>query len=108
MKTRFIAEDDHSKAYDSKLIKRLLTEVAPLKRYVIIAFIFLLLTSLLSLVGPYLIKIAIDGYIRTGDLSGLSNIAIFYIIVLIFAYITEYIRIYYTQFVGQKRCIRCG
>jgi ATP-binding cassette subfamily B protein len=99
---RFIDEDVHLKAYDLKLIKRLLSEVAPFMRYVIIAFFFLVLTALLSLAGPYLIKIAIDNYIKNRDFSGLNKIAAVYFAILILQAVSRYIRIYYTQYVGQN------
>jgi ATP-binding cassette subfamily B protein len=99
---RFIDDDTHIKAYDSKLIKRLLEEIMPLKRYVIIAFVFLVLTALLSLVGPYLIKIAIDVHIMAKDFSGLNTIVLIYFGALVLGYLTEYARIYCTQYVGQR------
>ncbi len=102
MRKRFIEEDTHIKTYDSKLARRLLQEIAPYRRQVIIAFVFLVMTSLLSLVGPYLIKVAIDEYIANNDMAGLINIVIFFVGVLLLQYITAYIRIYYTQYVGQK------
>ncbi|MFC1856041.1 ABC transporter ATP-binding protein, partial [Thermodesulfobacteriota bacterium] len=100
--SKYIEEDSHLKVYDMKLIKRLLSEVLPFMRYVILALVFLLITSLLALVGPYLIKIAIDVYIKNKDYSGLNKIVMIFFIILMLQSLTEYIRIYLTQYVGQR------
>ena len=62
------------KAYDSKLMKRLLGFVKPYKKYVVIAIIMNIVVAALGPLRPYLIKIAIDDYIINGNYKGLVNI----------------------------------
>jgi ATP-binding cassette subfamily B protein len=60
------------------------------------------MVAILSLVGPYIIKIAIDNYIANGDYAGLNLIVAIYLAALILQAVILYVRIYYTQYVGQR------
>ncbi|MCK4617656.1 ABC transporter ATP-binding protein, partial [Candidatus Aerophobetes bacterium] len=60
-------EEVLGKAYDSRLMRRLIRYLAPYKLYVAVSIILLLFISVLQLAGPYLTKIAIDRYIATQD-----------------------------------------
>ena len=95
-------EEIVGKAYDARLMRRLLKYLAPYKLYVVISIILLLLISALQLAGPYLTKIAIDRYIVTQNISGLSRIALIFVAVLIITFFLRYLQIYIMQFVGQK------
>ncbi len=90
------------KAYDSKLMKRLLAYTAPYKKLIFIGVLLTLFASLLQLAGPYLTKLAIDKYIANKELSGLYLILLVYFIVLIFIFLTQYAQIYVTQYFGQR------
>ena len=95
-------EEIAGKAYDARLMRRLLKYLAPYKLYVVISIILLLLISALQLVGPYLTKIAIDRYIVTQNISGLSRIALIFVAILVLTFFLRYLQIYIMQFVGQK------
>ncbi len=56
-------EEKLGKAYDSKLMKRLLGYIKPYKNYVIFAIILNIVVAALGPVRPLLTKIAIDDYI---------------------------------------------
>src|SRR5262245_49089717 len=58
--------------------------------------------SLLDLVGPYLTKIAIDTYIRSGDAAGLFGIASLYGVVLLAAFAVRFGQVYILQMTGQR------
>jgi ATP-binding cassette subfamily B protein len=90
------------KAYDSRLMRRLIRYLAPYKLYVAVSIILLLFISVLQLAGPYLTKIAIDRYIATQDISGLSRIALIFLAILVVAFFLRYLQIYIMQFVGQR------
>ncbi len=64
------------KAYDYKLMKRLLTYLKPYVKWVVIAIILTIGVALLGTVRPYLTKIAIDNYILAKDSAGLTKIII--------------------------------
>jgi len=95
-------EEVLGKAYDSRLMRRLIRYLAPYKLYVAVSIILLLFISVLQLAGPYLTKIAIDRYIATQDISGLSRIALIFLAILVVAFFLRYLQIYIMQFVGQR------
>jgi ATP-binding cassette, subfamily B, multidrug efflux pump len=55
------------KAYDARLMRRLLGYIKPYKKYIIIAIIFNIVVAALGPVRPYLTKVAVDDYIVNGD-----------------------------------------
>ena len=95
-------EEILGKAYDSRLMRRLIKYLAPYKLYVVISIILLLFISVLQLAGPYLTKIAIDSYIATGDVPGLTRIALIFLGILVVTFFLRYLQIYIMQFTGQK------
>ena len=89
------------KAYDSRLMKRLLVFLRPFRQWVILAIAVLIIGSLIELAGPYLIRIAIDDYISQGDLSGLKVIALFYLGMLLLQAVINFSQTWLTQKIGQ-------
>ncbi len=66
-------EEVLGKAYDSKLMKRLLGYIKPYKKYVIFAIVLNIIVAALPAVRPLLTKIAVDKYIANKDYSRLSK-----------------------------------
>ncbi|MBV04730.1 MAG: antibiotic ABC transporter ATP-binding protein [Acidobacteria bacterium] len=95
-------EEALGKAYDARLMRRLLTYLWPYRQTVAVALVAIIGHSALQLAQPYLTKIAIDSYIATGDLAGLNQIALVFLFVLLGAFVLEYIRTYTLQMTGQK------
>lgn len=99
----YLHEDEAlGKAYDHRLMKRLLKYLRPYRRHVAAAIVVLLLSSGLQLLGPYLVKLAIDGPIAAGDPAGLARYAFMYIGLLGVMFFTRYAQAILTQWVGQK------
>ena len=90
------------KAYDAKLMKRLLGFIAPYKKYVIFAIILNIFVAILSAVGPMLTKIAVDDYISKSDYHGLLIISLVLTGSLILQATIQYFLTYFTQYIGQK------
>ena len=91
-------EEVLGKAYDSRLMRRLLAYMRPYRGYVGLSLIFLLLQSLLQVMGPLLTKIAvdryldphpnrvptpIDAYLPAGPWNGLAAVGLLYLGVLL-------------------------
>ncbi len=95
-------EDVLGKAYDGRLMGRLLGYLRPYRRQVVIAVMSIIGHSCLELAPPYLTKIAIDRYIPTRDLSGLGSMAAVYLVVLVASFILEYIQTWTMQATGQR------
>jgi ATP-binding cassette, subfamily B, multidrug efflux pump len=94
-------EDVLGKAYDAGLMRRLLGYLRPYIPQVTVAFVAIVGSSLLQLAQPYLMKIAIDDHIATGDLSGLDWLALGFLAILIGSFILEYLQTWTLQITGQ-------
>ncbi len=95
-------EEVFAKAYDSRLVKRLLGYLAPYRYVVALSVLILLAVSVSELAGPYLVKIAIDRYISKGDPSGLPFLAMLYVLALLAAFALRYWQVYLTNRTGQR------
>ena len=71
-------EDVLGKAYDARLMGRLLAFLRPYWRQVAIALVAIIAGAGAQLAQPYLIKTAIDRYIAAGRLAGLDRLAALY------------------------------
>ena len=95
-------ENLENRYYDWLLFKRILGYLRPYRFLVAVSLLLLLAVSLLGLAGPYLTKVAIDDYIRTGRYEGLDRIALIYIAVLAGAFIFQFLQYTTMQYIGQK------
>jgi ATP-binding cassette subfamily B protein len=90
------------KAYDSRLMKRLLSYLYPYRWMVLISVLILILGSLAELLLPYLTKVAIDRYIAAKELRGLATIVAIYFLVLMIQMVFGFFQTFLTQKIGQK------
>jgi len=109
-------EEVLGKAYDGRLMRRLLTYLRPYKWHVAVALVAIVLKSVLDVLGPFLTKVAIDKYLakspnshswigdRLSDapLIGIAQIGGLYVGILIFTFALEFIQTYLMQWTGQK------
>jgi ATP-binding cassette subfamily B protein len=98
----FHEEEVLGKAYDARLMRRLLGYLRPHKWYVGGALLALIGDAVAQLAPPYLVKIAIDQYIAQGDLAGLDHIALVYLGVLLASFSLEYAQTFMMQMIGQR------
>lgn len=90
------------KAYDARLMRRLLGYLRPHRPTVIVALFAIIGHSLMQLAQPYLTKLAIDRHILTGDLTGFEQIALLFLVILLASFVLEYIETYTMQMMGQR------
>jgi ATP-binding cassette, subfamily B, multidrug efflux pump len=95
-------EEILGKAYDGRLMMRILRYLKPYWKLLAVAFVFLILQTGAQLMGPYLTKIAIDQYINQGDVDGLDRIVLAYLGVVIFGFVVLFIQTYTTEYTGQR------
>jgi len=95
-------EQTEGRAFDRQVLARLLALLRPHRRRMAVAFLMMLVTSILTLLGPYLIKVAIDGYIEPGDIAGLSRIALLLLAVFVGIYVASAVQQYLVSWVGQR------
>jgi ATP-binding cassette subfamily B multidrug efflux pump len=97
-----IDDDVLGKAYDARLMRRLLEYLRPYWRQVAIAVVAIIAGAVASLMQPYLIKVAIDRYIAARRLAGLDALAVLYLTVLVVAFTAEFIQTWTMQLTGQR------
>ena len=109
-------EEVLGKAYDSRLMRRLLTYLRPYRWQVTIAIVSIILKSFADVLGPYLVKVAVDRYLAPtpGAMSGLWNwldprplkgiaqISGIYFGLLLFTFVLEFLQTYFMQWTGQQ------
>src|SRR3954464_3266053 len=95
-------EDIVGKAYDARLMRRLLQYLRPYWRQVALAFVTIIVSSVASLIQPYLIKVAIDRYISQRRMAGLDGLAALYLTVLAASFAAEYVQTWTLQLTGQR------
>jgi ATP-binding cassette subfamily B multidrug efflux pump len=90
------------KAYDARLMRRLLAYIQPYRRSAGLALLFIVSASALSVLPPYLTKVAIDRYIRSGDLAGLNMVAVIYVATLAGTFVLSFGQTWVMNIMGQK------
>jgi ATP-binding cassette subfamily B protein len=95
-------EEVLGKAYDARLMRRLLGYLRPYWRRVAVALVAIIAGSVLQLAQPYLTKLAIDRYIAAGDLRGLDTIAGAFLAVLVGSFLLEFVQLWTLQMTGQR------
>ncbi len=101
-------KDSPGKIYDWNLMKKILCYVLPYKKMFALATVFLILSSALQLLVPYFFKLGIDKYINNKSISqnigftGVRNLAIVIVVILVVKMICEYGHVIVTQIMGQR------
>ncbi|UCD18269.1 MAG: ABC transporter ATP-binding protein, partial [Candidatus Zixiibacteriota bacterium] len=90
------------RAYDSRLMRRLLTYVRPYRFSLAVAVVLLVTGSALQLLLPVTVQITIDKYLLSKDMAGLVRMALIYGGILFSAFLLSYLQLYLTMFIGQK------
>jgi ATP-binding cassette subfamily B protein len=90
------------RAYDARLVKRLLTYLIPYRGALAGSSALLILTSGLEVIRPYLLKVAIDSYIVPGALQGLWGLALLYLGIVALEGAVRYGLLFLTQWTGQR------
>lgn len=88
--------------YNPKVVSRMLAYLRPHRWKMLAAFVLTLLQSGLTLVSPYLTKIAIDQYIIPRNFQGLIGIALLIAGAFIALYIVSAAQGYLLSWVGQR------
>ncbi len=111
-------EEALGKAYDSRLMRRLLGYMKPYRAIVAASLLLLLVDSLLQIIGPLLTKLAVDRYLVPvqhaqtfpfldkwlvrDPWTGLSQIALLYLSVVVLGFFFDFGQTYLMQWTGQK------
>jgi len=90
------------RAFDRRVIVRLLIFLKPHWKRMAVAFALMLVTSALTLAAPYLIKVAIDQPIAQGDATGLARISLLIAATFGCLYVASAGQRYLLAWVGQR------
>ena len=108
-------EEVLGKAYDSRLMRRLLTYLRPYKAKVGLALGSIVLKAGADVLGPFLTMVAVDKYLAPAHqpiplfdkwlsphpLIGIGQIAGIYVGLITFSFLLEYLQTYFMQWAGQ-------
>ena len=107
-------EEVLGKAYDSRLMKRLLQYLRPYKLPVGISLVSILFKAGADVLGPYLVAIEIDRYLvpvprptpfdfllSTDPYVGIAQIAAMYVGLIGLGFLLDYLQTYFMQWAGQ-------
>ena len=94
------------KVYDSKVIARLLKYLAPVKLWIALGASGMVMSALTALAMPFLVGIAIDRFIQTGNLGGLNIIVIVFIGAALLVWAGQYMETIFLSYAGQAVLFR--
>jgi len=90
------------KVPDRVLISRLIKYFFPYRKRLALILTAIIAVSVTGLLGPYLLKMAIDTYITQGNLIGLSLLSLIYIGITLVNWLSDSLRTYQLGWVGEK------
>ncbi len=102
--------DDEIKGriYDSRLMKRLLVYARKYTGWIVLAVVLLIVASLLEIMWPQLVRLAVDKYIENPAMStdekldGVLMLSIVYLVTLVLSVLLNYLQIIIMNFTGQN------
>ena len=82
-RNKYDVDEELQEGYNLSHLKRLIRYMKPYKNKVILSVTLMIISSFVSLLGPYLIKIALDDIIPSGNLVNLVILSVIYALSLI-------------------------
>jgi ATP-binding cassette subfamily B protein len=100
--TGIYADEIKGQAYDRKLLWRFAGYLRPYRLLVAGTLAILPFTTATKLIQPWLVKLAIDNHIVTGDLVGLPLLALWYLLIIVAEGGLSFLEVWLLQFLGQR------
>ena len=95
-------EEILGKAYDARLMRRMLRYLKPYAWYVVVGIGLSIVVSAMEAVRPYFVKVAVDVNIAQKDSHGLLRTTLLFLAVMILRGVLQYLNTYLTQWIGQR------
>ena len=95
-------DEEGGRLYDHQVVKRLSKYLLPYLLPTLVSVVFMLMYTGATVAIPWLVKIGIDNYIKTGDLSGLDLLVLVFGILLLVQYVANYVHQVILANVGQR------
>lgn len=105
------SSEKHVKRKDDQILKRIIRYVEPHWKGFLASLILILLVSAASLARPYIIKIAIDSYMKKGiegyisiekAINGIKLLGLIYFMLMVSEFVLSYFQTYILQGTGKK------
>ena len=96
------ADKVEGRSFNLRVVWHMLVFVRPYALYMLGAFIAMLAASGLTLLAPFLVKVAIDGPILAGDLDALNEIVLALLAAFVGLYLASMAQRYLLSWVGQR------
>ncbi len=94
------------KVYDSRVIRRLPKYLTPVKSWLALGAGGMVIRSLATMAVPYLVAVAIDSFIQTGNFNGLNIITIIFVGIALLLWAGQYMETLFLSYAGQKILFR--
>lgn len=101
-RNKFDVDEELEAQFNAKHLKRILKYVTPHKKTIAVTVLLMLVSSIASLIGPYLIKVAIDTTIPNGDIKEMVILSGLFLLTLVITGVCLKLRIQSMSFVGQS------
>lgn len=98
----FLEEEQDVRAYDSRLMKRLLKFASKYWHYFLFAVVMLFASTAADLARPYLIGITIDNYIKNSDTESLNRMGLYFLGLIAAGFLFNMLQIYILSYAGQS------
>jgi ABC-type multidrug transport system fused ATPase/permease subunit len=95
-------EEREGAAFNGRVVTRMLAYLRPHRKQMALALFLMLVTSGLTLLAPYLVKVAIDTYITEGNAQGLHMIALAMLGAYLGLYAASAGQSYLLSWIGQR------
>src|SRR5258708_5448301 len=113
-------DDVVGKAYDGRLMRRLLTYLRPYKLQTALSAFAIIFKAGSDVLGPYLVKVAVDTYMSGAaaqtlaqgnwlarrlspqPATGITELGLLYLATLLLTYALEFLQTYLMQWTGQR------
>jgi ATP-binding cassette subfamily B protein len=102
MSEPFFEDEALSKAYDHRLMRRLVGYLRPYRWAVFASLLLLIAASGLAIAGPWVIARIIDGPIAEKDMAGLLDWALVYLGILAAQFVIQFLHMITMQWIGQR------
>lgn len=87
------SEDLQTKGFDPQVTRRLVGFAHPYRRPLLLSLLLMLLGNVVTVIGPWLVKIAIDSGLRQGSLPVLRQVVLAYLLLIVMQWVVIYVRI---------------
>jgi ABC-type multidrug transport system fused ATPase/permease subunit len=105
LRGRFSVDEELGKVYDNRVVTRLPKYLAPVKKWIALGVLGMVVRTLATLAVPYLVGISTN-YIVDGNFSGLNFVVILFVVVLLVLWGGMRLETMYLAYAGQSVIFR--